>query len=105
MKNLGKAQLDLGRKDEAAATAEAQVDIYKQLAEADLRYLPNLAASLSNLCNLLSDLGRHDEALGPAEYAAGVYQWLTKADPVAFLPDFADALVLQPGFVIYGVAA
>ena len=50
-------------------------------------YLPNLAASLNNLANLLSSAGgapAQAEALACARESVGIYRTLTKDQPEAY---------------------
>ncbi|PWR14768.1 hypothetical protein DKT69_14555 [Micromonospora sicca] len=82
-----------GQRIAALTPIEEATRIYRRLAEADLGdYLPNLAASLTNLGLLLSELGRRERALAPAEEATRIYRRLAEADPGAYLPDLAKSL-------------
>ena len=84
---------DLGRREEALATIEEAVTIYRQLAQdRPDAFLPDLAGSLNNQSNHLGDLGRPEEALATIEEAARIYRQLAQDRPAAFLPGLAGSL-------------
>jgi tetratricopeptide (TPR) repeat protein len=83
----------VGRRDEALASTEEAVALYRELAEASpAAYLPDLAMALNNLGAQLSEVGRRDEALASTEEAVALYRELAEASPAAYLPDLAIAL-------------
>ena len=91
--NLAIRLTNTGRREQALTPAEEATGIYRRLAEANPdAYLPDLAASLTNLGTLLSGLGRREQALNPAEEATGIYRRLAEANPNAYLPDLATSL-------------
>ena len=73
------------------APAEEAVRLYRELAEANPAYLPDLAGALNNLGTHYGEVGRRHDALAPAEEAVQLYRKLAKANP-AYLPDLAGAL-------------
>ena len=73
--------------------AEESVRIDRQLAQQRPdAFLPDLAASLNNLANMLSNLGRREEALALAEESVRIRRQLAQQRPNAFLPDLAASL-------------
>ena len=83
--------------------AEEAVAIYRELVRAEAApdqlaeaspaaYLPDLAASLSNLGTRLAEAGRREEALAAEEEAVTIYRQLAEASPAAHLPDLAISL-------------
>jgi excisionase family DNA binding protein len=83
----------VGRLDEALATAQEAVQVYKRLAAANpAAHEANLAKALNNLGNRLSDVGRLDEALATAQEAVQVYKRLAAANPAAREPSLAMVL-------------
>ena len=59
----------MGRRQEALAPAEEAVRLYRELAETNPAFLPDLASALTNLGNRYSEVARRHEALAPAEEA------------------------------------
>jgi len=93
LNNFANRLSDLGRREEALATAEEAVRIRRQLAAVRPdAFLPELAGSLNNLATFLSNLGRREDALATAEEATELYRHLAAARPDAFLPDLAMSL-------------
>jgi Tetratricopeptide repeat len=96
--NLANRLGDVGRRDEALAAAQKAVGLYRDLAEHDLAgsnpaaYLPDLAASVSNLAGRLTGAGRRDEALAAGQEAVGLYRDLAEHNPAAYLPDQAASV-------------
>jgi tetratricopeptide (TPR) repeat protein len=91
---------DLGRREEALAQAEEAVRIYGQLAEQRPdAALPDLAASLDTLANMLGDLGRREEALAHAGEAVRIRRQLAQQRPDAFLPDLARSLAVRGSII------
>ena len=89
LNNLGLRYSELGRRDEALATAEEAAEIYRGLAKARPdAFLPNLAGSLNNLGLMYSELGRREEALAAAREAVCLYQKLVESRPAPFLRNF-----------------
>jgi tetratricopeptide (TPR) repeat protein len=90
---LGPRLSNLGRHEEALATTQEAVDIYRRLAQSRFdALLPRLALSLNNLGGGLFDLGRHEEALAATQEAVDIYRRLAQSRPDAFLPDLARSL-------------
>src|SRR5450759_3509459 len=76
---------------EAVAPAEEAVELYRQLADDNPAFQPNLAAALTNLGVGYGEVGRRAEAVAPAEEAVELYRQLA-ADNPAFQPNLAAAL-------------
>jgi len=72
LNNLGNALYKEGSLDEAIDRCEEALKLYRDLAEKDERYLPDLAMALNNL-NALSDKGSLDEAIDRYEEALKLY--------------------------------
>jgi len=90
---FGWALSALGRREAALEATKEAVALYRQLAQAQPQaFLPDLAASLTNLGAMLSELGRREEALQATEEAVALYRQLAQAQPQAFLPDLAMSL-------------
>lgn len=84
---------DLGQLEEALATTEQAVHLYRQLAEdRPDAFLSSLARSLNNLSAHLTSLWRPLEALATMEEASSIYRQLAEADPDAFRLDLAMSL-------------
>jgi hypothetical protein len=81
----------VGRRQDALAPTEEAVQLYRELAEANPAFLPNLASALNNLGNRYSEVGRRQDALAPTEEAVQLRRELAEANP-AFLPNLASAL-------------
>jgi tetratricopeptide (TPR) repeat protein len=64
---------------------------YRDLAEKDERFLPDLATTLNNLGNALSRKGSLDDAIERYEEALNIYRDLAEKDK-RFLPDLATTL-------------
>jgi hypothetical protein len=81
----------VGRRHDALALAREATQLYRELADANPAFLPDLAGALTNLGNRYSEVGRRHDALPPTEEAVRLYRELADANP-AFLPDLASAL-------------
>ena len=82
-----------GRREEALASAQEAVDLYRGLARADARaFEPSLAESLTSLGARLLEVGRQEEALAVTQEAVDLYRRLAERDPTTHLPDLAGAL-------------
>jgi tetratricopeptide (TPR) repeat protein len=83
----------LGDREEALASTQEAVKIYRQLAaQRPEAFLPDLARSLNNLGNSQSDLGDREGALASTQEAVKIYRQLAAQRPEAFLPDLARSL-------------
>ena len=87
----------MGRRHDALAPAEEATQLYRELAETNPAFLPDLAAALTNLGGFYGEVGRRHDALAPTEEAVRLYRELAAANP-AFLPDLAAALGNLRGF-------
>ncbi|MGW0868825.1 tetratricopeptide repeat protein, partial [Streptomyces sp. NPDC002611] len=76
----------------AVEFAREATDIYRDLADGDTVYLPDLAGSLNNLAIRLAETGDRQAALEPAHEAVRHYTQLTHTNPAAYLPNLATAL-------------
>ena len=93
LNNLGNRLSNLGQREEALATSQEAVDLYRHLAQTRPdAFLPELAMSLNNLGNHLSNLGRREEALAASREAVDISRRLAQTRPDAFLPDLASSL-------------
>jgi tetratricopeptide (TPR) repeat protein len=73
LSNLSNGMSHLGRREEALAATQEEVDIYRRLAATHPdAFLPDLAISLSNLGSNLSQLGRREEALAATQEAVDI---------------------------------
>jgi tetratricopeptide (TPR) repeat protein len=81
----------VGRQQDALALTEEAVRLYRDLAETNPAFLPDLAGSLNNLGNRHSEVGRRQDALALTEEAVRLYRDLAETNP-AFLPDLAGSL-------------
>jgi tetratricopeptide (TPR) repeat protein len=82
-----------GRREEALASSEEAVTIFRQLAQSDPdAHLPGLAKSLNDLGTRLLQLGRREEALAPSEEAVTIFRQLAQSDPVTYLSGLAASL-------------
>lgn len=92
LNNLGALFFDLGRWDEALAPAQEAAELRRELA--NLRpdaFLPDLASSLTNPCNVLNTLGCLDQvSYLKAAVGAGV-----EVDPELLAP-IAESLASDP---------
>ncbi|MFF7795887.1 tetratricopeptide repeat protein, partial [Streptomyces sp. NPDC007991] len=76
----------------AVEFAREAADMYRDLADRDTVYLPELAGSLNNLANHLAGTGDRQGALEPAHQAVRHSTQLAHTNPAAYLPDLAMAL-------------
>ncbi len=96
LNNLASMLSNLGRHEEALATADDALRFYRQLAQQrPAAFLPDLARSLNNLAIMLNALGRHQEALSRAEEASISRRQLAQQRPDVFLPDLAQSLAVS----------
>jgi tetratricopeptide (TPR) repeat protein len=91
LNNLGTCSGGVGRWDEAVASAEEAVKLYRRLAADDPAVVANLAMALNNLGVRYGEVGRRDRAVAPTEEAVKLYRRLA-ADNPAFVADLASAL-------------
>jgi len=86
-------QSELGQREAALVSAQAAVDINRQLSEKNPdAFLPDLAMSLNNLGTMQSELGQREAALASTQAAVDIYQPLSEKNPDAFLPALAMSL-------------
>ena len=71
----------MGRRQDALAPAEEAVRLYRELADANPAFLPDLAMALSNLGVRYSEVGRRQDALAPAEEAVRLYRDAGRSQP------------------------
>ena len=91
--HLSNRQSALGQREQALASIEEAVRLYRDLAAARPDALrPNLAVSLNNLSNQQSDLGQREQALASIEEAVRLFRDLAAARPDAFRPNLAVSL-------------
>jgi tetratricopeptide (TPR) repeat protein len=90
----------IGRSDEALATADEAIAIRRQLAETDPdTYLPHLAQALHTRAVFLSELGRREEALQAAEDGVAIRRRLAETDPDPGLSGLAMSLANLANFL------
>lgn len=90
---LGLALSLAGRRKEALVATQDAVRAYRELARQQPEvFLPDLAASLSNLGNFLSTVARWEEALAATQEAVSIRRELARQQPDAFLPDLTKSL-------------
>jgi tetratricopeptide (TPR) repeat protein len=90
---VGNRQGDAGDRDGALASSTEAVQHYRALAETSpAAYLPDLAASLTNLSLRQGDAGDRDGALASSTEAVQHYRALAETRPAVFLPGLAMAL-------------
>ena len=93
LNNLSNRQSNLGQREQALASIEEAVGLYRGLAAARPdAFRPDLASSLNNLSNQQSNLGQREQALASIEEAVRLYRDLAAARPDAFRPDLASSL-------------
>lgn len=93
LNHLSTRLADLGRWEDALASIEEAIEIYRALAKSRPdAFLPNLASALGNLSPILTHLRRPEDALAASQEAVEVYRTLVRVRPDAFLPDLATAL-------------
>ena len=84
LNNLGIFLSNLGRRAEALPPTEEAVGIYRELAQTNPAFRPDLARSLTNLGIRYSELGRRAEALPPAKRRWGsTASWRRPTPPSA----------------------
>ncbi|MEB3302374.1 MAG: tetratricopeptide repeat protein, partial [Cyanobacteriota bacterium] len=76
---------------EALAPTEEALKIYRELAQSNPAYRPDVAMALNNLGKSLSEVSRRPEALASTEEALKIYRELAQSNP-AYRPDVAMAL-------------
>jgi tetratricopeptide (TPR) repeat protein len=91
LNNLGNRYSEVGKRQEAVAPTEQALKIYRELAQTNPVFLPNLAGALNNLGNRYSEVGKRQEAVAPTEEALKIYRELARTNP-AFLSNLAMAL-------------
>jgi len=90
---LGARLSEVGRIAEARQVTQTAVDSFRLLAESDRdRYLPDLAAAVSNLGSCLAQLGVREESLTVTYEAVALFRELLEADRDRYLPSLARAL-------------
>jgi tetratricopeptide (TPR) repeat protein len=91
--SLGARCSELGRWAEARRHTELAVQVLRELAGYDReRYLPDLAAAVSNLATCLAQLGERDQALTASYEAVAMHRELLETDRDGILPALARAL-------------
>jgi tetratricopeptide (TPR) repeat protein len=91
--HLSLRQSDLGQREQALASIEEAVRLYRDLAAARPdAFRPDLARSLNNLSVQQSDLGQREQALASIEEAVRIRRDLAATRPDAFRPDLARSL-------------
>lgn len=91
--DLGARYSEVGRWEEARQHTERAVATYRQLAERDReKFLPELAAAVSNLASCLAQLGDREEALNVSYESVAMYRELLETDRDRHLPALARAL-------------
>jgi hypothetical protein len=91
--NLSMRLSAVGQRQEALASGQEAVDLYRALADkAPDAYRPALAMALNNLASSLSAVGQREAALAAAQEAADLYRALAATEPNAFRPELALAL-------------
>ncbi|MGX5209272.1 tetratricopeptide repeat protein [Streptomyces violaceus] len=80
------------RHSSAVEFAREATDIYRDLADGDTVYLPDLAGALNNLANHLAETGDRQGALEPAHEAVRHYTQIAHTNPAAYLPNLAGSL-------------
>ncbi|MEU9454486.1 tetratricopeptide repeat protein [Streptomyces sp. NPDC048277] len=90
---LGARLAEVGRRSEALAATEQEVQIWRRLATANpATHERDLATSLHNLGIQLERVGRQDEAVTATEEAVQIYRRLAAADPAPHERDLAHSL-------------
>jgi tetratricopeptide (TPR) repeat protein len=93
LNNLANRLSDLGRREEALATADTGVRLYRALVAAHPDALTHLLArSPNNLANRLGDLGQLEQAQAAAEESVHLLRSLASTRHDAFAPDLALSL-------------
>jgi tetratricopeptide (TPR) repeat protein len=93
MEDMARRLRDVDRREEGLAAIQRAVAIAERLAEANPdKYVPDLAAMLSNLSGQLGHVGRREEALAAIQRAVAIWVRLAEASPDAYLPDLAASL-------------
>jgi tetratricopeptide (TPR) repeat protein len=82
----------LGRREEALATAENAVDWDRKMAAVIPEFTPRLAGSLHSLVSALMGLGRWEEAVAAAQEAVDLYREQARIQPDASTPNLAGSL-------------
>ena len=91
--NLSNRLADLVRHEEALATIEEAVEIYRTLPSSRRdSFRPDLALSLDTLSSCLADLGLWEAALEAIEEAVEIRRELAQSQPDAFQSDLAGSL-------------
>jgi tetratricopeptide (TPR) repeat protein len=91
--SLGARYSELGRWIEARQHTELAVQTLWELAGYDRdRYLPDLAAAVSNLASCLAQLGEREPALSTGYEAVAMHRELLETDRDRYLPSLARAL-------------
>ncbi|MCX4244535.1 tetratricopeptide repeat protein [Paraliomyxa miuraensis] len=84
---------EVGRREEALASTQEAVTVYRELAKhRSDAFRPNLAASLNHLGAMQSELGLREDALASTQEAVAIRRELAKHRPDAFLLDLAMSL-------------
>lgn len=93
LNNLGVFQSSLGRQEDALATTEQAVQLYRALVQAyPAAHTEGLALSLSSLAAVLAELGRREDALAAGWEAIKLYKRLAKANPATHEANLARSL-------------
>ncbi|MFC4516376.1 tetratricopeptide repeat protein [Streptomyces ehimensis] len=97
--NLAERQSYAGLRNEALATGQESLRVWRHLTRTDPARLPDLATSLSILGGYLSDVGRWDEALTATEEAVEIRRRLVEDNPTAHEADLALSLSNLGGYL------
>jgi tetratricopeptide (TPR) repeat protein len=90
---LGARYSEVGRWADARTLTSRAVELYRKLTETDRqRYLPDLAAAVSNLGSCHAHLGHRDEALSVTDEAVALHRELLERDRERFLPAMGRVL-------------
>jgi tetratricopeptide (TPR) repeat protein len=93
LNKLAKALGEVGRREDALATARDAVAIRRELAnEQPDAFRADLAVALANLGKALLDVGRREDALAVAQESVAIRRELAAQRPDAFRPELAGAL-------------
>ena len=83
---------DVGRREEAGHAAQWALVHWREAADADPRYEPDFARTLTKIGKLLGDFGLRAESVAVVEESITVLRRLAAANPRGFEPELAMAL-------------
>jgi tetratricopeptide (TPR) repeat protein len=91
--SLGISLAGVGQVEQALATVQEAVEIYRRLARVRPEvHEPDLARSLNNLANGLAGVGQAEQALATVQEAVEIYRRLARVRPEVHEPDLANSL-------------